>query len=779
MIKTKVSYIRIIVIMAVFLLAYLVSSLFKSNIWGNILSPLNALIATGILFFAYLRSGSSVKVRVILLLYALACAAWGVADILWAIIDFSGGSPDESMVLLVIYAMPNCFLLLSVLAFTAHQFHKWDLAQFVIDIFVNVLLITLMFWIVFLRKDFTILNALIQSDFTSILSIATDVVICILVFSWLLSVRKGKIPSFVYIIALGLVMFSWADLLYYYLDYSSLYFPNTIIDFLYILAMVIIAFGALWKIYRHYKSYDFSIVTNVGGGKRWGYLLLYPLGTIMLSVFDFLNMQVNSVDIFIFAMLIVMYWAACKYIQLSLEKEALLKHQKEILEQRVAEQVTELNFLVNQDTLTTLFNRHYFMDCLDEALEKRRPNEVVALLVIDVDRFKTINDTYGHDIGDKVLIDLSRRMIAWNNIGATIARLGADEFAVMVVGKYTHKDIENICMEILNLNSMTVSIGEHKLSVTTSVGVAIATTVSCHGKTIMQNADIAMYQAKSQGYNRFLIYDALMSQDFKKALEIEALLRQTDAKKDFELYYQPQYALPDKKLIGAEALIRWNNREHGFIPPNVFIPIAEQIDYIFKIGEWVMQESVRQAEMWNREYDLQLKIGFNISPKQFQNESFINRIKTLIEEEEVNPALLDAEITESVMMGNEDSLRHVFTLLHKLGITISIDDFGAGYSALGNLNKFPFDRVKIDKSLIDNISNKSLTGINVVRAAINMAHASGIITIAEGVETLEQLDSLCKLDCDQVQGYLLGRPVPADVFEDRYIKLYIKGSEVS
>jgi diguanylate cyclase (GGDEF)-like protein len=391
-------------------------------------------------------------------------------------------------------------------------------------------------------------------------------------------------------------------------------------------------------------------------------------------------------------------------------------------------------------------------------------------MLIDMDRFKTINDTFGHDVGDMVLIDLSNRIIEWNDHGATIARLGGDEFALMITGKYTQKDIEVLCKELIDLYNKPVSIGEKTLNVTTSVGIALIATDDCDGKTLMQNAEIAMYRAKSRGYNRYQVYDPLMSQDLKRALEIETLLRQADAEKDFLLYYQPQYSLPEMELIGAEALIRWNNPEHGFIPPNVFIPIAEQIDCIFKIGEWVTREAIRQAKKWNEQSDRPLKVGFNVSPKQFHTANYMKLIRTLVTESNVNPSWLDAEITESVMIENKAAISDALSVFQELGITVSIDDFGSGYSALGNLNIYQFDRIKMDKSLIDNVSLKSMNGVSIVRAAINMAHASGIKTIAEGVETQEQLNILINLDCDQVQGYFLGRPVPAAIFEERYMK---------
>lgn len=756
--------------MATLLLAYFIAALYRSDFWGNILSPANAFLAAGVLLWAYIKSNPAVRTRVVLLLFSAACAAWGIADTLWAVIEFSGGIPLDNMILWVIYTIPNCLLFLSLIIFVSHQFRKWDLVQFAIDLIVNALIIVVMFWIVFLRKDMGVLHVLIESDFTSILSIATDTITCIIIFSRLLSMRSGKVSAFMKIILTGIVLYSWVDLLYYYMEFNTLYFPNTIVDFLYMLALAIIAFGALWKTYMVSTVYDALEVTNIGGKMRWIYLLVFPLLSIVLMETDFVEVQVDAFDILTFAILIFIYWASCKYIQLSLEKEALLKQQNVYLERQIAEQVTELTFLTNQDTLTTLFNRRYFMTSLDETLANKRTNETVALLLIDMDRFKTINDTFGHDVGDKVLIDISVRMNAWNNYGATIARLGGDEFAVMLASQYTQKDIEDICEELISLYNEPLNVGEYKLSVTISVGVAIVTAESCDGKTLMQNADIAMYRAKAQGYNRYQVFDVFMSQDFKKALELEALLRQTDVDQDFELYYQPQYALPGRELIGAEALIRWHHAEHGFIPPNVFIPIAEQIDYIGKIGEWVVREAARQAEIWNKQFDLPLKVGFNVSPKQLKNDRLIKLIKSLIKEGYADPAHLDAEITENVMMNSEAVFGKAFAAFHELGITVSIDDFGSGYSALGNLNKFQFDRIKIDKSLIDNISTRSSGGVDIVRAVINMAHASGIMTIAEGVESAEQLDILSKLGCDQVQGYLLGRPVPSEVFEERYIK---------
>lgn len=762
-------FIRKTAALLIFLSAYFLAILFHSKLWSDILSPINAFVSGGFLYFAYLKSDRKIRISIMLLMYSFACFTWGLADVIWAIMDFYGLSPENSLVISIIYALPNILFFASLLVFLVEQFKKWDLVQFGIDLIVNAFMIIVLFWILFLHKDISILNALLSDDITSILSILIDILICISLGSWFMSIRSGKVLSFMRIIAFGLFMYAFVDMLYYYIDYNELYMPNSIVDFAYIVSLCIIAFGTLWKTYKNKSIYDLTSVTNIGGRMRWAYLFIYPFLAIAFSTTGLINTRLSVMDMISFAVPIILYWGSCKYVQISIEKEALLKRQNEVLEQRVAKQVSELTFLANQDTLTTLFNRRYFIFCLDDTIQSMSQDNLLAILMIDLDRFKTINDTYGHNVGDQMLIELSRRMIEWNRYGATVARLGGDEFAVMFSGKYTQSDIEDFCVQIIDICSKPIDIGNTSLNPTMSVGIALVSENARNRETLMKHADIAMYSAKSQGYNKYQFYNAIIDQDFKQNVEIEALLKQTDVEKDFKLFYQPQYSVPDLKLIGAEALIRWENREHGFIPPNVFIPIAEEIDYIFKIGKWVMRETIRQSKTWNSKYPTELKVGFNVSPKQFNDNEFIRLLEILLADNNIDPKWIDAEITENVMIQDRDQVEAVFKMLRKLGVSVSIDDFGSGYSALSSLNKYPFDRIKLDKSLINNVTLHNASGTNVVKAAINMAHASGIQTIAEGVESNEQLGILTKLGCDQVQGYLLGRPVPADIFEQLYI----------
>lgn len=769
--KSK-SFILITAIITVLLSAFLLASFFGADSLGSVLFPIIAFFSAGILLFAYTKAQYTVKVSITYVLYALAIIIFGIADIIWTITVSKGAKPDISNPLSYFYLIPNCILLSSLILFAANQYKKWDLIQLIIDIIINGVITGVLFWIIFFHKDTSNLQAIIQYGFPIALKLITDYLICILLFSWFLSIRGGKIPLFMRIITLGLSMYLIVDLNFHYVMCNGLYTGSPVIDFLYLLAMALIAFGALYKTFSNGPTFDVSHVSNTGSKQNYLYLFIYPALAYIFTLFDNVNVRMNWKDVLAFAILIALYWASCKYVQLSLEKEALLKENNAFLEEQVAAQANELTFLANQDPSTNLFNRRYFRTLLDEVIKNKRKNELIALLQIDIDRLKVINDTYGHDVGDKVIAEIAQRMTKWNRYGATIARIGGDEFAVLFTGKYTQTDIEHYCDEIISICNEPIIIGDITLNVTISIGVAMIDEQreDTSGRKLLQNADISMNKSKAQGYNKYQIYDTFMSKDFEKALEIEALLRQADIDKDFELYYQPQYSIPGNELIGAEALLRWKNPEHGFIPPNDFIPIAEQIDLIFKIGEWVLKQAILQAEEWNKKHNMKLKVGVNISPKQFQDENFVETTKTIVVQSNINPDWLDAEITENIMMSKEEYVSDIFMLFHDLGITVSIDDFGSGYSGLGNLINFPFDRIKIDKSLIDNINYKNVSGAGIVRATINMAHDSGIMTIAEGVETQEQLDVLVSLNCDQVQGYLLGRPVPADVFEEMYIK---------
>lgn len=763
------TYVGIMIPFTVVLICYFLTSLFNFTLSSNILSPLNAFASAAILIFVYFSSNRNKKITLTFLIYALVCFVWGIADVIWLILGIKGQDPATSPLTWIFYAIPNCLIVLSMLVFAFTRLSKWNLTQIFTDLLYIGLMSLLFLWIVLLHKDVTILHAMLNLDFTSLLSIITDVGIIIGFLTWFISIRSGNLPVHLQIISFALVLFALIDMLYYYVSFKGWYVPNSIIDFIYALSLYLLAAGALLKIYNPPSTRGLAIITNVGSTReRWYYLFLYPVLMIFLKTSGMVEINFGIGDIVLFVFLIIFYKYSCNYIQVSIENERLLKNEQynnEILEQRVAEQVRELAFLANQDTLTSLFNRRYFISCLADCIETLLNNETLAVFLIDMDRFKNINDSYGHDVGDKVLIEISHRLIEWNRYGAILSRLGGDEFAFVVVGRYTKPELEVLCKEIIHVCSKSIKINDANLFITISLGVALYSPEANSSTQLLKNADIAMYRAKSHGYNKYIFYDPFFNETIDKNLEIERLLRQTDCEKDFELFYQPQFSLPDKKLIGAEALLRWKTDEHGYIPPNEFITIAEQIDYILEIGKWVMFKTMHQGAAWNNKYSLNLKFGFNISPRQLSDESFVETLKTMLGQSDFNTDWIDVEITESMMINDESEVKSIFNIFNSFGISVSIDDFGAGYSSMNYLNSFNFNRIKIAKSLIDKVASDNSSGTQVVKAIIYMAKSIGVDTIAEGVETQEQLDILTALGCDQIQGYLLGRPVPPDVFE--------------
>jgi diguanylate cyclase len=770
--KTTV-FVRKTALLFLLLSAYFIAIISDSKVLGNILSPLNALAVSGILFFIYLSSNPSSKIRISFLLFSLAALFWSAADILWAIDISKGFDPTKNLLISLIYTVTNILLVVTVVNFAFLQFRKWSHMQLYIDTFTVGFMFIYFVWIVYLHKDTSMLKAMLETDYTSIFSLLCDVFIVMGIVSWRLSIRSGTTPLFVKIASSALVMFAVVDMTYFHAIINDSYFPDSTTDFLYILSLQLLAFGALWEKYKEPAAYNFSHVSNRGFKRNWLYMLAFPLTAAALEMFGVSLVHVEIFDLCLFAVVILLYGTLCNYVQLSLENERLLEHEKqanEILQQNVAAQINRLSFLENQDPLTTLFNRRYFLKRVETAIESHFENNLLSVLLLDIDRFKTLNDVYGHDVGDKFLLELSSRIIMWNRHGATLARLGGDEFAIIIVGAHSPKDIEKFCVEIIELCSLPVKLGQDTLRVTVSLGAAFYSDEVKGSSMLLKNAENAMYRAKSQGYNKYQFYDPFFNKQIDKKTEIEQLLRKAQIDKDFKLFYQPQFSLPDKKLIGAEALIRWKSAEHGFILPSEFIPIAEEIDYISEIGKWVMTETIRQGAKWNLEHGLSLVFGFNISVKQLADESFAEALESLASKEGFNADWIDAEITESFMISDKLKVKSAFELFRRLGISVSIDDFGSGYSSYGYLSELPFSRIKIDKSIVDKISPDNYSANQVLKAIIDMAKAVGVKTIAEGVETRKQLDILTEFGCDQVQGYLFGRPVPPDIFENKFIK---------
>ncbi|UOY91194.1 EAL domain-containing protein [Ectobacillus sp. JY-23] len=426
---------------------------------------------------------------------------------------------------------------------------------------------------------------------------------------------------------------------------------------------------------------------------------------------------------------------------------------KDITESK--QQQKQINFLAFHDTLTGLSNRSTFHNDLQTMIHAAKESGTTfSVLFIDLDGFKVINDTLGHSIGDLVLVETAERLKRCLPPYARLARLGGDEFTILI------RDADESISDILKELQEPFLIEGHTLYVTPSIGIAVYPYAGEDAESLLKHADLAMYHSKNNGKNNYSIYTDEMSCKMRRRLRLEKDLYQALQHNQLFLVYQPQMDTNRRTVIGMEALVRWRHPVLGLIPPNEFIPIAEDTNLIVTIGEWILQEACRQMKTWS-EMGYVLKVGVNLSTKQFNHDNFLEMVTSTLSKTGLRPDLLDVELTERIAMDNEEKTLNKLKHLKELGIHVSIDDFGTGYSSLAYLPLYPLDRLKIAKEFI-HMADNSDEGKAIITAILSLASTLGICVIAEGVETHEQMVFLQKHNCYQVQGYYFSRPLSVE-----------------
>jgi len=421
-----------------------------------------------------------------------------------------------------------------------------------------------------------------------------------------------------------------------------------------------------------------------------------------------------------------------------------------------------MRFLAHHDVLTELPNRALFSDRLEHALDRRRESEEkLALIFIDLDRFKIINDTLGHEAGDRLLESLSKRLLECQRKEDTVARLGGDEFAVLLEDIKSIEEVASIARKLISSLSTSFILDNHELFVTASLGISIFPEDGTDTGTLLKHADIAMYRAKDLGRNTYQFYSSDMSSKAFQRLTVETSLRQALEKEEFNLLYQPQFDVNTGRVFGVEALLRWQHPEFGNVSPSEFIPILEETGQIIEVGAWVLRQACTQAAYWNNVHKDPIRISVNVSTRQFSSTSFNETLNTVLSETGLDPKYLEIEITESILLANTPNVQQSFDALLDKNVRLALDDFGTGYSSLSYLKRFPISMLKIDRSFIRDITMDP-DDANIVEAIIALANSMNIQVIAEGVETEQQQAFLGERGCNAIQGYLYSPPVPAE-----------------
>ncbi|WP_143256007.1 putative bifunctional diguanylate cyclase/phosphodiesterase [Altererythrobacter xiamenensis] len=431
----------------------------------------------------------------------------------------------------------------------------------------------------------------------------------------------------------------------------------------------------------------------------------------------------------------------------------------DVTAQKSAEE--RVHYMAHYDELTDLANRFLFHDDLQRELKRHSATGELAILCLDLDSFKSVNETLGHPAGDALLIEVAKRIQSTVRQQDLVARLGGDEFAVLMRGKNVEKDAERIARRILAAIVEPVLTHGTQIITSTSIGIALAGENARDADALMRRADLALYAAKGAGRNRFALFEPGMDQIARERRELEMDLRSALVRGQFELYYQPLIKIETGQTAGYEALIRWHHPERGTVCPDDFVPLAEETGLIVQMGEWVIRQACAEVAAWPEH----LRVSVNLSPAQMRSASLVGTILNAIAVSGIDPSRLELEITENVLLHDSEANLATLHKLRELGVRIALDDFGTGYSSLNYLRSFPFDKIKIDKCFVGDLETNP-DCLAIVRAVTALASSMGMETTAEGVELADQLELLRAEGCTQAQGYLFSRPEKAELFTD-------------
>lgn len=491
---------------------------------------------------------------------------------------------------------------------------------------------------------------------------------------------------------------------------------------------------------------------------------------------DAITEVVNNISTLVFEFIVIherhVYYYEARVMRARSQQVVTLV--RDITDRKQAEE--QIAYMAYHDSLTGLPNNRLFKDRLQQSLAHAQRNKtILAVMFLDLDRFKLINDSMGHDVGDKLLQIIADRLTEGtrrhdsvsikSSINAnSVARLGGDEFTILLENVNGQKAVTTVANRLIELSCQPIVIDNHEIFTSTSIGIALYPNDGDEVETLLKNADTAMYHAKKQGRNNYQFFDTSMNQASVEQLAIETSLRKAIDNNELALYYQPQVSIKSGQIIGMEALLRWKHPKKGFISPASFIPVAEETGLIISIGEWVIREACKQGAAWQKQGYKPVTISVNLSAKQLREEQLNEIIARILFETGMNPKYLGLELTESAIIIEPERALTRLQSIKSLGIKMSMDDFGTGYSSLSYLKRFPLDTLKIDQSFIRDLMVNN-EDASLVKAIISMAHSLGMDVIAEGVEQQEQLEFLGVHGCDTIQGYFFSRPLPADELE--------------
>ncbi|MGD8163475.1 putative bifunctional diguanylate cyclase/phosphodiesterase [Pantoea sp. FN0307] len=557
--------------------------------------------------------------------------------------------------------------------------------------------------------------------------------------------------------------------------------PEIIWKWGWVLVSVVIALlasgTALWLAFRLRKGAGRLALLRAGAAIVMGFAIagMHYTGMVAASFPTQSHMMHQGVDSDWLAILVAVVSLSILGITLLVSMlDARMQARTSMLASSLAEANRELAQLALQDNLTRLPNRILLEDRLDQAINKAtREHSRFALMFMDLDGFKAVNDAFGHHIGDSLLVAVTERMTTSINGHYTLARLGGDEF-VLLMEIEEPNEAAVTADALVKLIGKPFNISRYELNVSVSIGIAVYPGDGVDERELMFNADAAMYHTKNNGRNGYYFFQPSMNTIAQNQLQLINDLWLALDKSELRLFYQPKYTAPSGPIVGFEALLRWQHPQHGLLPPDTFLPLAEKSGLIIGVGNWVINEACRQLHEWHKQGHKNWSVAVNLSALQFEQNSLVDTVMTALEKHHIPPHLLTLEVTETTAMRNPDESVRILTALTDLGVNASIDDFGTGYSSLLYLKRLPASELKIDRAFVNELSEDS-GDATIVSAIVALAQSLNLKVVAEGVETPEQQAFLTHLGCNSLQGYLLGKPIPPERIHE--LKEFIKTQE--
>lgn len=756
-----------IIIFSIIFFSYSSTSIYY-EIATNIIGILECITSIVLVYITFKKTEKN-KFKNYWLLNLLAITSFTIGEIIWAIKElFLNEQLIMSNLTTLFYLPCNILLFLSslILMKKNKKTDKTQKRKVSFDIAIVVIMyLSIMFASIMpiLNNTQTLFHTHIYLILYNILDFMTLINLSII---YIYSNEHMVKCNFFAINFLAILLYSLADLVYMYEILENTYVSNTVLDSLWIISFLLIGLASIEYLFTVESEDNSKNITECENRDFISYLYIIPIP--ILFFIDINNKHQAIIGIFISAIVI-------RQIRVLNENKILVRKYKLINERlesavlartkELQEKNIELNYLSNKDTLTDLYNRRYLLNKLDEIIvNSSKANSKFGILFLDLNKFKNINDLYGHEVGDLLLNEIGNKLQKHSSKNSVIIRQGGDEFVIIYTDIASEEDLQSFANQIISEFDKEICIEKINLRVNFSIGGVIYPTDGEDKLTLMKKADMAMYASKKNASSKFSLYkEDSMYNKFK----MEELMKKALKNKEFILYYQPQFNIENNKIVGVEALIRWVNDELGFVYPSKFIPLAEETGLIIDMGNWIIESTFLQIKKWQELYNIDIEVGINVSPIQLSDKRFLDIIVSNLQNTNINPSLINLEITEKIAIDDSEEIIKKLKKIRNLGIKVSIDDFGSGYSSFKYVKSFAVDTLKIDISLIKGI-DKSKEDYEIAKAVINMAKGLDLSIVAEGVDSDSQLAVLRNLGCNTVQGYYYEKPMSVEQLEEKY-----------